>query len=344
MAELTNTQLQDAIIIAKGLFGSFENRISEYGVLQAYLDSTPLLLPGVVMDNIKKSPVQVTKIPFVKKNAITPGTSRTCTITGALSDTAFQTLTWNTLNFPIKMTPSKYAGNYITPEADYGMQLNNGLRAVLAALDTAGAAALENNKATWLQTVGSNLGTAGAGEYDVTLANLYKVIPSIMKRNDIQGPYINIANTEAEATLLGMMTYGANNQQNQAGLLGILPMAGKFNNYFSNRITASGLEAHYIAPVGSLGLFTWNNFEHQNGVITSDGKKFFTRQDPILGLTWDVTQYTVCETDANYQQVVSTYEQWSIDYTMLSDYSSESTVVSTVTEIKSPIIKFACAS
>lgn len=340
MAELSATALQDAIIVAQGSFGNFENRMSEYGVLKAFLDSTPMLLPGQIMNNIKKSPVQVTKIPSLKRSAVTPLTARTCAITGTQSTSQFTTLSWATTGFTIKTTPSKYAGNYITEVEDYGMQLANGLRATLAALDTAGYTALDNAKATWL--VSSKLATSGTGEYELTAANFYKNAPFIMRENDVQGPFINIANTSAGATMLGMLTYGANNQQNQAGLLGVLPMSGQFNNYFSNRVSpGSNLEIHFMAAEGSLGVFTWNNFEHQNAVVTSDGKKFFTRQDPVLGLTWDVTQYTVCETDSDYQQVVSTYEQWALDYAMLLDYSTETT---TGPLSKSPIIKFACAS
>jgi hypothetical protein len=95
-------------------------------------------------------------------------------------------------------------------------------------------------------------------------------------------------------------------------------------------------ETHYLAPSGSIGMFTWNSFESKNKVETSTGKKFYTIADPVLGLTWDVMEISDCETEVNYQRVVADSYQFNIDYAFLTSYTSQDTDPAAQ---KTPIIK-----
>lgn len=331
---LTATALQDAVVQASQMFGSFENRLSEYGALQAFIDNAPKLFPGSILENARKSNVQPVKIPMLKRGSATEVTSRSCTITGQEGVSEFVTLTWGTTGFEIKIVKAKNAGNYIDEVSDFAMQMANGLRTVLAALDTASYNALESKKATGLLEANLPGISLGAGFYQANDAvKLYQSIPSIMSINDITGQLLNIASPQARASLLGMLTFGQNNQQNQAGLLGALPGAMGYQNYFSNRVLNGDnvMEVHYLAPEGSIGMFTWNGYEAKNNVQTSKGKKFYTMQDPVFGLTWDVMEESDCATDAGYQRVTYDAYQFNIDYAFLTAYSSEAT--------KTPIVK-----
>lgn len=336
---LTATALQDAVVLAQDLFGNFENRMSEYGALQAFIDNAPLLFPGNILSNAKNSPVQPVKIPMLQRGTATEITSRTCTITGQTDTSEFVTLTWGTTGFEIKVTPAINAGNYIGEMESYAMQLANGLRTVLAVLDTASYNALESNKATGLVDTKLPNITNGAGFYQVSdVVKMYQSIPAIMSINDISGELLNISSQQSKAALLGMMTFGQNNQQNQAGLLGALPGAMGYQNYFSNRVlNGDGIMAtHYLVPRGNIGMFTWNGYEAKNNTQTSDGKRFFTMQDPVFGLTWDVMETSVCATDGTYQRAVSYSQQWNIDYAFLTAYTSQDTDAAAT---KTPIVK-----
>lgn len=336
---LTPTALQDAIVKASAMFGSFENRMSEYGALKAFIDNAPLLFPGDVLENARQSQVQPVKIPVLQRGTATALTSRSCSITGQESTSEFVTLNWATTGFEIKIVKAKNAGNYISAEEDFAMQFANGMRTILAALDTASYNALENNKATGLVDTNLEDITLGTGLYSAASAvKLYQNIPSILSINDISGELLNIASPQAKSSLLGMLTFGQNNQQNQAGLLGSLPGAMGYQNYFSNRVLngTSIRETHYIVPQGQIGMFTWNGYEAKNNVVTSKGKKFYTMQDPVLGLTYDVMEESDCATDTNYQRVVYDSYQFNIDYAFLSAYTSQD---SDAAATKTPIVK-----
>jgi hypothetical protein len=336
---LTGTALQDAVVAASQMFGSFENRMSEYGVLQAFIDNAQLLFPANVLANMRKSPVQPVKIPMLQRGTAPEITARTCTITGQDPTSEFVTLIWGTTGFEIKIVKAKNAGNYIDDVSSFAMQMANGMRTVLAVLDTAGYNALESNKATGLVDTKLSGITNGAGYYQIQDAiKLYQALPSIMSLNDIPGQMLNIAAEQAKFSMLGMMTRGQNNDQNQAGLLGGLPLALGMKNYFSNRVlNGDGIvETHYLAPVGGIGMFTWNGYEAKNNTQTTTGKKFYTMDDPIMGLTWDVMEMSDCATDVNYQRVVADVYQFNIDFAFLTQYTSEDTDPAAT---KTPILK-----
>lgn len=336
---LTATALQDAVVQASQMFGNFENRMSEYGALRAFIDNSAQLFPAGMLENARQSPVQPVKIPMLKRGTAPEVNSRSCTIEGQESESEFQTLTWGTTGFEIKIVKAKNAGNYITAEQDFAQQMAAGMRTVLAKLDTASYNALEANKATGL--IDPNLPDiiVGAGAYSISDAvKLYQAIPTIMSVNDILGELLNICSPQARFSLLGMMTYGQQNQQNQAGLLGMLPGALGYQNYFSSRVlNAAGVrESHYLVPAGNIGMFTWNGYEAKNNVQTSTGKKFYTIADPVLGLTWDVMEISDCATDVGYQRVVYDSYQFNIDYAFLTAYTSED---ANAAATKTPIIK-----
>jgi hypothetical protein len=161
-----------------------------------------------------------------------------------------------------------------------------------------------------------------------------------MERNDIMGSVLhNITNTEALALILKYESLGANNAENIKSILeGTAPSAvGNFRHSRSNRLTQNTgvAETHYVAPFGTLGLFTANDSDAlaKRGW---DGKKTYTFYDPILGIRWDVMEEDICSdlsatwSNDAYKRTFGKRYQFAADFAFFTAYSSDST---------SPIVK-----
>ena len=340
MAALTATQLQDAIIIAGDkYYNKFEGRLSQYGALQSALDGSDLILPKSMVENMKKSDVQVSKIPVLNKFNSTILTARSCSITGPTRTSEFKSLSYVTKGFEIAISDAINAGNYISAEDDFAMQLMQGLKAVLNSLDQAGIAALETNRNLDLADSHLTSITDAAGDYEENvLTDIYYDIPTLMELNDIWGDTINnVMNTEGVKNMMKYESQGENNASNLRGILeGTLPSAGNFRHYKTNNITlGTNLEVHYAFPAGAFGLFVWNPWDYKNKSVTGDGKKYYTIQDPIFGITWGVIEQTLCA-DLSAQSTgmtaaTQTKYSFTADFSFLTAHTSDTT---------SPIVKF----
>lgn len=336
---LTLTQMVEAAIKAGRLYTQFEGRFSSYGALKPWLDGASALLPEGALERIKnQSNARDVVIPILTKQALSVITARSCTIAGTVGTSAKPVITKITRGFEILQYPKINENNYVPEEDEFANQLQNGLRSVLAGLDTYSAGLLEAGKSTGL--VASNLpGVAIVGNaYQITLAQrerLYFYIRTLMERNDITaGVLSNIMSTEGLDLLLQYESMGANNHQNlDAVLSGDLPSAkSNFRNYRSNRIT-NGVgvsETHYIAPFGSLGLFMWNDSDALNKRVGPNGAKSYTMTDPIMDIRWDVYEEPVCtDLSATYgtafTRTLGTRYQFAADFGFFSAYSSDTT-------------------
>lgn len=342
MAALTDTELQDAVVsVGNKAFNKYEGRLSNYGALQAFMDGSNLLLPQSQIEGMKKSDVQVTKIPVLNKFNSTILTARACTITGPTRTSSFKALSYVTKGFEIAVSDAINAGNYISRSEDFAMQMLQGLKAVYNSLDQAAIASLETNRNTTLVESVLETITDATGDYEENdLNDLYYDIPTLMKLNDLGldgGKLANIMNTESVKTMLKYESQGQNNAINLAGILnGTIESAGNYQHYQTNNITlGANREVHYVAPVEALGLFTWQPFDYRNKGISGDGKKYYTLTDPILGIEWGVIEQTLCA-DLSAQSTgmtaaLQTKYSFTADFSFMTAYSSDA---------DTPIVKF----
>lgn len=340
MPALSDTVLQDAILLTKRGFGDYEGRLSNYGALSSFIDGANKLMPASQVESLKKSPAQPEKIPMLNKYNATILNARSCNIVCNDRVSAFKTLSYITRGFTICVADAINAGNYISAAEDFAWQMKQGLRAALNSLDIAAVNALETNKNTAL--VDSNLPsiTNTAASYEENVINdLYFDIPTLMKLNDLDADkYANVMNTEALKTALYYESFGANNQQNLNGVLnGALGAASRYEHYTTNNIALGTAfrEIHYVFPEDAVGLFVWNPFDYINKSRTSDGKRWFTMQDPIFGITWGVLEESTCmDMSATYPgqtAVAGTKYSFTADFSFLTAYASDGA---------GPIVKF----
>jgi hypothetical protein len=339
MSEIAATVLQDAIIkVSQGSFLSFENRLSNYGALQAFKDNAGGFLPASAVEGIKKSVRQPEKIPVLNKFTPSIITSPVCNITGNRPVSAYMPITWAYVGFQTKIIPSLNDDNYISVVDDLAQQMRMGFKALFGNLDTTAVAKLESSKTAAAATSGqSNIATSASG-YDYTgdpkeFFPLYA--PGLMGINDMEGPFNDVANTEALSTILRIETYGQYNEQNlRAGIEGGLPYSLGFRNYMTNRVSpGSHKEVHYLFPDGSIGVYNWVDPDSVAG-RRAGNKSWGTMQDPFFGFDWGTYTVEDCE-DASAQstgltRAYSKIMEIGAYFAFVTEYSSDTT---------SPIVK-----
>lgn len=333
MAALSATELQDAIIqVAGKKFNQFEGRLSKYGALKAFMDGANEILPESTVDALKKSEKQVEKIPVLNKYNATVLTNRTCEITCNDRVSAFKPLSYVTRGFTICVADAINAGNYISRVDDFAFQMIQGLKAVYNNLDIAAVNTLETNRNTALRNSTLSTITDAAGDYEENnLEDIYYDIAALMSLNDLgDGRIQDVTNTEAQKMMLKYESQGQNNAINLKGVLdGTLADASDYRHYLTNNITLGSTlrEVHYVFPEGAVGLFVWNGYEFKKR--SSNGiSRFYTQEDPILGINWNVYETTECidlstlATGMTGTGYVTKY-QFSADFAFLTAYASD---------------------
>ncbi|MBL7738713.1 MAG: hypothetical protein JNK14_05800 [Chitinophagaceae bacterium] len=333
---LTNTQLNDAIIlVGDSDMGKQENRLSSYGALQAFVDEAPNLLPKSAVESIKKSARHPEKVPVLSKFTSSLIEAPSCTITGNRATSAFKTLTWAALGFEATIIPSVNQDNYIAQTEDLAHQIKMGMKTVLSTLDSRCVTALETNKSTDIAAAKNAVAGAGYYSYRKEAKNFFRDAPAVMQLNDLEGPYIDIANTESRSTILDIQTQALYNQINLAGTLGTLGNAANWAHYSSNRVDAGQHdELHYLTPKGTIGIYNWVDMDSQIGRMAG-AKKWYQVQDPIKGFNWGVFQIDDCadqssELSLNTRAYTEKY-QFVAYFAIVTDYASTT---------NTPIIKF----
>lgn len=333
------TKQVEAVIQAENYFGEFEQRMSNYGALRAYLTNAQALLPPGSVEGIKNAQnIRSLSIPTFTKQALTVLTTNVCSFTGVEQTSAKPQFSNITRSFAIKTFPKVAANNMLTSEMDqFRTGLINGLRSVAANLDSYAVTQLEANKHTGLAAV---TGIAGAAivsnAYQVNLANrnnTYVYAPTFMDLNDMDtGNYNNIMSTQGRILMLQYETNGVNNTQNLAGALnGTLPSASGYRHFTSNRVTngAGVSETHYLSPFGGIGVFSYVDSDARlTGQKFINNREMYTLTDPIFGIEWAVTAEPVCEDlsatyGAGYDRCNGTQYYFSANFGFMNAYSSD---------------------
>jgi hypothetical protein len=338
MSEIAATVLQDAIIkVSQGSFLSFENRLSNYGALQAFKDNAGGFLPASAVEGIKKSVRQPEKIPVLNKFTPSIITSPVCNITGNRPVSAYMPITWAYVGFQTKIIPSLNDDNYISVVDDLAQQMRMGFKALFASLDTTAVAKLESSKTAAAATSGISTVSTSAAGYDYTgdPKDFFLYLNGLMGINDMEGPYNDVANTESVSTLLRIETLGLNNSENMRGVMeGTLPYSFGVRNYMTNRVSpGSHKEVHYLFPDGSIGVYNWVDPDSVAG-RRAGNKSWGTMQDPFFGFDWGTYTVEDCE-DASAQstgltRAYSKIMEIGAYFAFVTEYSSDTT---------SPIVK-----
>jgi hypothetical protein len=336
MAALAATAMAEAAIRGRGYFDKFENRLSSYGALKAYLDNAEGLVPAGTIRRIKNSSnARSIVFPVMNKATLTVITVRSCTIAGVEPISVKPTVAWITRGFEIKIYPKVATNNYISLEDQFQQGLLNGWRSVLTNLDTFAAARLDSQKSTSLVSTNLDGVNIVGNAYQVDpdqRDDLYMIMPTLLNRNDLNGGGLNnIATTESQKLMLKYETFGENNSQNlRAVLNGDLPYSSGFRHYFSNRVTnGTGVaETHFLTPAGAIGVFTANDSDAVNKVPGPNGKTNYLFDDPVMGITWDVQEEPICDDmsatyGAGYERTDGTKYQIAADFGFLEAYSSD---------------------
>jgi hypothetical protein len=323
---LIATVLEDAVIKVRNrsTFNDFETRRPIFGALEAHRLDTNQLVPAAEIEAARISKGRPVKLPVLKKYDATLKTAYTCAFDPDAVESAFVTPTWATIGFDISREGAINADNYIEAADDLAHQIEMGLQMIGKTLDTAAVSNLNASKtavnaSTLYPVVGNTMQVSAADQL-----NFYKKIGSIMRRNDLDLPVMDISNTESEIDFTFIGQQGAANDVNRAYQIGgILP-------FRSNRVaTASGVaETHYLVPRGSLGMLTWIPYDFRIGSIINEGEYWSTQVDPLFGFTWAVRYKRSCvDSSGTYtrQTPASMREEWSfrMDYSYLSSYSSD---------------------
>jgi hypothetical protein len=333
------TKQVEAVIQAENYFGEFEQRLSNYGALRAYLTNAQALLPPGSVEGIKNAQnVRSLSIPTFTKQALTVLTTNVCSFTGVEATSAKPQFSSIIRGFAIKTFPKVAANNMLSSEMDqFRTGLINGLREIGKNLDSYAVTQLEANKHTGLVAAAALDGVSiAANAYQILKANkldTYTYIPTLMDLNDMDtGAYNNIMHTFGRATMLKYEQNGVNNAENLAGALnGSLPSASGYRHFTSNRITngAGVAETHYLTPFGSIGVFSFVDSDARlTGQKFINNREMYTLPDPIFGIEWAVTAEPVCEDlsatyGAGYERCNGTQYHFSANFGFMNAYSSD---------------------
>jgi hypothetical protein len=333
------TKQAEAAIRARQYFGQYEMRFSNYGALQAYIANANQLLPKDTLEALKKAQnVRSLVFPVLQKRALTVITAKACTYSGSEENSAKPSFSSIVRGFAIKHYDKVAANNYVSLEDQYAAAMANGIRSVMANLDTYAAAQLDANKNTALAatTLRGVSVVANAYRLDPTVADkLYFYIPTLMERNDVAGMGLsNIMTTEGRSRMIEYESKANGNDQNLAGVLnGNLPSASGYQHFRSNRLSnGSGVaETYYVAPTGSLGMFSFYDSDANTGITNGvGGKKMYVMTDGILGMQWAVTETPICDDlsgtyGAGYESCNGTQYAFVADFSFMNAYSSDNT-------------------
>lgn len=307
-------------------FQKFEGRLSHYGALNAFIENTNMLVPKASLEQARSAARRPVEIPVLNAYDATLLTARACTDTPDAVTSAMVPLSWTTTGFVIQEFPEEvYTGNYFSKQEHFDHQLKMGLKAAFADLDSAAVAFLEAEKSATNASPKFGALVADAKQVDFEKrSDFYKSIPSVMVRNDLPDMNVlDITTPEAQIEYLYTAAQGSANGVNTAYQVApVIP-------YRSNRVlNGAGVdETHYLTPQGSVGMLTWNSVAARTGARVHENDRFFTMQDPLYNITWDVKLTANCtDVSGTYGGVTAGVQKiyaFTVDYSFMRPYSSD---------------------
>ena len=260
-----------------------ELRRPSFGALKAHIDNSPLLMPGFVANEQKKSTQQPVKVAVFKKQPLGTGTTRKCAGSGtgatALKPIAFQTIVEEFALLELEMI-----NNNLSYQSLFNKLLDRAMVSAYTRLEQSAVAHLETIKSP--VNNGDYFGPLTAGAKQLTYAQrleLWAGVEAEMNDNDFSGRvnFIGDSNTKAMATYVGAQ--GAGNGTNLAY------QEENFTPYYSRFITrpTGAFAAEYFFEPGTIGFYPWTRPDFLMGkdIGTDVWATFF---DPIMGMRWEL--------------------------------------------------------
>lgn len=339
---ITNMILPNLVTpISPGNFGRLEGRVSHYGAINTLYRNAEALFTAALIAQIRKQPFTRTiQIPIFDKYNHTVLTTRSCNINCQDIGTRLKSLTRTHIAIDICINPDDYANNYVAMGQALKHRYTMAKTAVYKKLDELAAAFFDLNKDTTMTvdpggaTPNANpLFKGKAGAYEVpTSLKFYSYLQTIMEQLDINGPYLDLANTLANAETNILSAPGGGALLNTVALKAGAQIT-EFD--FSNRVAPGVLyPVHYVAPVGSVGVVNMIDLVYQDKPVIqpaddsleqwsragnlSEIKMWGQTPDEVFNdWDWGVLQEIVCE---NEQLVYKT--KFSADFTFACDFTS----------------------
>ncbi|WP_020603246.1 hypothetical protein [Spirosoma spitsbergense] len=321
-------------------FGALEKRMSHYGAINMFYRNANALFGAALIAELRKLPfTRTVKIPIFDKYDHTILTARSCDIACNNVDTRTKTLTRTHLAIDICINPTDYENNYAKMSQALMHRYIMAKKAVYRTLDTMAVTYADANKDTTMTvdpggaTPNANplfTGKAGAYELPSTL-KFYAYLATILEQLDIDGPYLDIANTVANAEQNILRNPGNGALLDTTSLMN---GAGITQYDYSNRVAPGVLmPVHYIAPVGSIGVLNMIDPVYQDKPVIGSGdsieqwKDFKNKTElKAWGQTpdevfndwdWGVLQEVVCVNETILYKV-----KFSADFMFACDFTS----------------------
>ena len=312
---------------ARSKMDAYEHRLSIYGGFQTFLNDTPNLIPGYADLQLGKTyQAQTVSIPVIQRATYTTTATRACTKNTDENTSAYEDVTFTTIETGFQMLKAQYKSNNIQYQEDFNRKMIDVQRTFLAALDTAALTNLNTNKSAVNNadgnpyTVASNIMVVPEEDNDL----FFNELGSIMLQNDFDGFYNVVATPRVRALIRELTAQGSANDMNTQF---------QFDNYslaYTRSVTpATGYrDVVYAMPTGSLGYLSWIDVDSQMGNRSSDGHEWSTQMLPLLGHNVGLLYSSTCASkDSTLTGLDATlHESWqfSFDYAFINAYNSDS--------------------
>ena len=332
-------------------FDKYENRLSRYGALDAFILGNNEM-GSIVSDDLKKKAMlsagRTLQIPALNNKVVTVSNTRALTIADDENDSVLYNVAWTIYEFGFTMTPGLHQNNDISYQRDFNKKLMAGIQAVATAIEAAAVAALDTNKS---QVFGDNLDFTVTGDTLVaSLANQTEAIGSltpVLNSNDFYAgigadSYHLIGNPGVQQRVMQNDQHAEFNDENRT-----LQLADKTIHYTNAIANGAGHKATgYIVPPGSLGVV----FRHEPDAIL--GTKLDTSHEwamdtlPILNIPIDTYYYEGAfdksaiagASSAHLTRASGQAFAFTAEIGLITAYNSD------LASIASPIHKFAIAT
>lgn len=334
---LALTLLEKAVQPPTSMMEAFENRVPKDNVINAFQAGTETIIDSQDYLRAKASLRRPVDIAVVKSESYFVNTVRELNPTPNTVTTAKIPLTFITKTFSFSLSEPLAVDNYVRYERLMQQAVFDGVHSAMIrdntkSLEVYLAAYLEANK--WATPPASQIPgvTVGTGAYEMNREDYVINAPVVMAELDMFPRFMDIGNIASAARQRDIATYGRYNERY------LEQYNAEMEFYRSRRITTTvgAAETHFLAPVGSLGLLNWVEWDARNNTQTDLGR-FTTVRDPYFGFDWGV-YIRVGRADQSAEGGVGLERASNIQF----DFAASFAAVSPYSSVAgtSPIVKF----
>lgn len=326
-----------------------ELRFSRYGALQTFLEQTGQgsgILSQRLIEKAFRSIGSDLKVPVLNFKDPTITSTRTVTIADDENESAFYTVTFNTISFGFTQVPAMFLNNEIDIQRDFNHKLEACLLKAFSIVDSSCVSALDAAKT---QVLGDNLGkyTFASDTLRATLAQQDQIVGDINPlnhTNDYYGPYTLVMNPGADSVVRNVLfEKGANNSENKT-----YQYSDKIFRETNRLANAVDTKATMYSISGSqCGIMFRVEREALLGTRMQDGTEWGVDTLPFFDDIRTGTYFYESKGDYNAIAGAATadmtraYKQhfgWSFDYAVVTPYNSDPAAIA------SPILKIEVAT